>query len=330
MQVKENGTEHAKMPWFRFYGSDFIAATHWLSEAEVGAYLRLLVLAWETPGCSFPMDAKWIKRRLSIRTEAEFGPYETVLAEFWKVRDGRFYNKRLMAEHEASLARHVAGKKGGDANAKRIAAKKGQGEKRIAAQNGKKPEQKNNPLKTNKNKLSGSLASVKQPLNDRASDSESYSNSSVTLVGRGEGSGEGGAAPPAKAGPSMDQMFDQWWAVYPKRTDKADARKAFAKAVEQDGFDVIMAGTQKYADHHKRAATPRKYLKGPAAWLRAGKQNDEYQKESTLDELLDAAIFDRPRFSGTMDQQPFTEAERGGGESRAEGDVIEAEWTDLG
>ena len=319
LNLQKSGAEDANLPWFKFYTSAFEAATGWLSEAEVGAYLRLLMLAWKTPGCSFPMDAKWIKRRLKIRTEAEFGPYETVLAEFWMVRDGRFYNKRLMAEHEAAIARHEGGKKGGDANAKRI-----------AAQNSKKAEQKNNPLKTNKNKLSGSLASVKQPLNDRASDSESDSNSSVRLVGRGEGSGEGGAAPPAKAGPSMDQMFDQWWAIYPKRTDKADARKAFAKAVEQDGFEVIMAGTQKYADYHKRAATPRKYLKGPAAWLRAGKQHDEYQQESTLDELLDAAVFGRAGLSRAMDQQPLAQAKRGGSEGCAAGDFIEGEWTDLG
>lgn len=330
MRPQKNGTEDANLPWFKFYTSAFEAATGWLSEAEVGAYLRLLMLAWKTPGCSFPIDAKWIKRRLNIRTEAEFGLYETVLAEFWTVQDGRFYNKRLTAEHEAAIARHESGKKGGDANAKRIAAKKGQGTKRIVAQNGKKAEQKNNPLKTNKNKLSGSLASVKQPLNDRASDSESYSNSPVTLVGRGEGCGEGGAAPPAKAGPSMDQMFDQWWAVYPKRTDKADARRAFAKAVEQDGFEVIMAGTEKYADHHKRAATPRKYLKGPAAWLRAGKQHDEYEHQPSRSELLYAAVFGRAGLSEAMDQQPGDEAKRGGSESRAAGGVIEGQWTDLG
>lgn len=319
MRPQKNGTESPSIPWFKTYTTTYKADTSHLSFAEKGVYMALLVLAWETPGCSFPIDAKWIKRRLNIRSEAEFGLCETVLAEFWQIKDGRFYNERLTAEYEASVARYKAVRKGGAANAKRI-----------AEQNRQKCAEKNKPLKTNKKESSCSLSSAIAEGKLRASNSNSNSYTPVTSLGRGEGSGEGGAALPAKAGPSMDQMFDQWWAVYPKRTDKADARKAFAKAVREDGFEVIMAGTQKYADHHKRAATPRKYLKGPAAWLRAGKQHDEYQKESTLDELLDAAIFDRPRFSGAMDQQPFAEAERGGSESRAEGDVIEGEWKNLG
>jgi uncharacterized protein YdaU (DUF1376 family) len=308
------------LQWFRFFVSDFDADTHWLSAAEAGAYLRLLMLAWRTPECSIPIEASWIKKRLRITSEAEFASYETVLAEFWQIKDGRFHNKRLTEEYKASVARYKAVKKGGEANAKRIAAK-----------NGKKSSTKTNPLKTNKTKSSSSSPSAIAEGELRASGSGSGSSSSSgSIQNRGEGSGEGGAARPAKTGPSMDQMFDQWWAVYPKRTDKADARKVFAKTVEQDGFEAIMTGARKYADHHKQAATPRKYLKGPAAWLRAGKHHDEYQEESNLDQLLDAAIFDRPRFSGAMDQQPFAEAERGGSEGRAEGDVIEGEWTDLG
>ena len=319
MRVQKNGAENPNIPWFKTYTTTYKADTSHLSFAEKGVYMALLVLAWETPGCSFPIDAKWIKRRLNIRSEAEFGLCETVLAEFWQIKDGRFFNERLTAEYEASLARYKAVRKGGAANAKRI-----------AAQNKQKCIEKNNPLKTNKKESSCSLSSAIAEGKLRASNSNSNSYTPVTLVGRGEGSGEGGAAPPAKAGPSMDQMFDQWWAVYPKRTDKADARKAFAKAVEQDGFEVIMAGTQKYADHHKRAATTRKYLKGPAAWLRAGKQHDEYEHQPSRSELLYAAVFGRAGLSGAMDQQPGAEAKRGGSESSAAGDFIEAEWTDLG
>lgn len=319
MRPQKNGAESPNIPWFKTYTTTYKAETSHLSFAEKGVYMALLVLAWETPGCSFPIDAKWIKRRLNIRSEAEFGLCETVLAEFWQIKDGRFFNERLTAEYEASVARYKAVRKGGAANAKRI-----------AEQNRQKCAEKNKSLKTNKKESSCSLSSAIAEGKLRASNSNSNSSTPVTSLGRGEGSGEGGAAPPAKAGPSMDEMFDQWWAVYPKRTDKADARKAFAKAVEQDGFEVIMAGTEKYADHHKRAATPRKYLKGPAAWLRAGKQHDEYEHQPSRSELLYAAVFGRAGLSEAMDQQPGAEAKRGGSESRAAGDFIEGEWETLG
>ena len=91
-------TQTGTLPWFKFYVSAFGASTHWLSEAEVGAYLRLLVLAWETSGCSLTVYAKWINRHLSIRSEAEFGPCENVLSEFWRVEQGRYFNECLAAD----------------------------------------------------------------------------------------------------------------------------------------------------------------------------------------------------------------------------------------
>jgi hypothetical protein len=73
--------------------------------------------------------------------------------------------------------------------------------------------------------------------------------------------------------PPVAASFDEFWAVYPRRIGKEDARKAYAKALKTSAPDVILAGARRYA--REVAETEPKFIKHPGPWLRAGRWEDE-------------------------------------------------------
>jgi uncharacterized protein YdaU (DUF1376 family) len=109
------------LAYFPLYPDDFEADTAHLTLAEDGAYNRLLRLCWRTPGCSLPADRAWIHRRMRAHTEADKAVVDTVLDEFFALRDGRVSNARLAKEwriaNESHKRRVEAGAKGGKAKA---------------------------------------------------------------------------------------------------------------------------------------------------------------------------------------------------------------------
>lgn len=79
-----------------------------------------------------------------------------------------------------------------------------------------------------------------------------------------EGAGEGDA-------------FGRFWAVYPKKTSKAGARRKFETALKTATAEEIIAGAERYAA--ERAADPRpdadQWTKYPTTWLHNGCWEDE-------------------------------------------------------
>ena len=107
------------LAYFPMYPDDFEADTAHLTLAEDGAYNRLLRLCWRTPGCSLPADRAWIYRRMRAASDDDKAVVDTVLDEFFTLRDGRLSNARLtkewLAGNEAHARRVKAGSKGGKA-----------------------------------------------------------------------------------------------------------------------------------------------------------------------------------------------------------------------
>lgn len=74
-----------------------------------------------------------------------------------------------------------------------------------------------------------------------------------------------------------DTSFEEFWGFYPRKTAKADARKAFnailktAKTKEKkaDLLDSIAAHLGKYLEEIKARDTEEQYIKYPGPWLRA-------------------------------------------------------------
>lgn len=108
-------------PYLPLYVDDYDAHTAHLSAEEDGVYMRLLRLAWRTPGCSLPNDPAWIARKIRLSAADFERVAKPVIEEFFKVKRGRLVQGRLKDEYDdisrKKAARKEAGKKGGSAKA---------------------------------------------------------------------------------------------------------------------------------------------------------------------------------------------------------------------
>lgn len=77
----------------------------------------------------------------------------------------------------------------------------------------------------------------------------------------------------AKRTPPVDDRFDTFWSIYPRKTAKANARKAWASAIKKTDPDLILAAVRRYAG---RSSDPR-YVAYPATWLNGERWDDADQ-----------------------------------------------------
>ena len=94
--------------------------------------------------------------------------------------------------------------------------------------------------------------------------------------------------PKPKAARKLADMdgFDDWYALYPKKTSKAAAEKAWPKAVQRAGSpEPIINALKQQLPTLK--TNERKYIKDPATWLNKACWEDEFgaPKKFTLEEL---------------------------------------------
>jgi hypothetical protein len=64
----------------------------------------------------------------------------------------------------------------------------------------------------------------------------------------------------------LNQAFDKFWAVYPKKDDKPLAKRSFGKALDRATLDIIIAGAERYRDDSNREQA---FTKNPSTWLNA-------------------------------------------------------------
>lgn len=110
-------------PYIPLYVDDYDAATAHLTAEEDGVYSRLIRLTWRTPGCSLPNDQAWIARKVRVATADVDRVLAPVLSEFFTLQRGRLIQRRLKREYDnisrKKTARKLAGKKGGEAKARK-------------------------------------------------------------------------------------------------------------------------------------------------------------------------------------------------------------------
>lgn len=70
--------------------------------------------------------------------------------------------------------------------------------------------------------------------------------------------------------PQPKTAFDDFWAVYPRKVAKGDARRAWQKAIRVASPEEIIAGAMRYA---RKAEPP--FICHPATWLNAERWADE-------------------------------------------------------
>jgi uncharacterized protein YdaU (DUF1376 family) len=98
------------------FPADYFGDTKHLTCEQHGAYLQLLLLAWEMPDCAIPDDDRVIARMISISMKRWRAIKPTVMA-FWTLENNRWTQRRLSRErlyieNQIEL-RRAAGKLGG-------------------------------------------------------------------------------------------------------------------------------------------------------------------------------------------------------------------------
>jgi hypothetical protein len=80
-----------------------------------------------------------------------------------------------------------------------------------------------------------------------------------------------GAGLSATAG---DGGFSAWWADYPRKVDKRDAAKAYARAVKEDGPDRVREGLAAWIASWRDRGTGEQYIPYPSTFLNKARYLD--------------------------------------------------------
>lgn len=108
-------------PHMPLYTTDFIADTTHLDACETGAYMMLLMIMWQSPGCRLPDNDERLRRWARCSPRRWPAIREVVFEFFEQDADGYWFSPRLQAEHARLTrmmeARRQAGRAGGLARA---------------------------------------------------------------------------------------------------------------------------------------------------------------------------------------------------------------------
>lgn len=84
-------------PALPLFGDAYMADTRHLTLQEHGAYLLMLIIAWQSPECRLPDDDKRIAQMLGI-TLTRWEKIKPVVSPFWKIGGGFWTQQRLKKE----------------------------------------------------------------------------------------------------------------------------------------------------------------------------------------------------------------------------------------
>ena len=76
-----------------------------------------------------------------------------------------------------------------------------------------------------------------------------------------------------RRGEESNAAFENWWLHYPKKVSKADARRAYLKAIKTTDAETLIAGADRYAAQVK--GTEQRFIANGATWLNSERWLDE-------------------------------------------------------
>ena len=126
--------------------------------------------------------------------------------------------------------------------------------------------------------------------------------------------------------PLVEERFDEFWMLYPRKVEKVEARKVFAKVWKKHGQDVL-DGVRRMANDPN--LPPKQYVPYPASWLNAGGwTNEPYPERQKSKEELLALEKERIRIRDERDKEKRRlDRER---EARERAEFVPPEFCDHG
>lgn len=88
---------------------------------------------------------------------------------------------------------------------------------------------------------------------------------------------------PRRPPPTPDPLFDEFWAVYPRRVGKIGAQSIWAKVIRRGAAPPqIISAAERFRDECRASGTEKRFIPHPASWLRDGRYRDvETESEVT-------------------------------------------------
>ena len=74
----------------------------------------------------------------------------------------------------------------------------------------------------------------------------------------------------------INEQFNEFWAVYPRKKGKGQARRAFEKALEKTDLETILAGVAAYVANED--LDDPQFIAHPSTWLNGERWEDEYEE----------------------------------------------------
>lgn len=62
------------------------------------------------------------------------------------------------------------------------------------------------------------------------------------------------------------ELFEEFWAIYPKKVDKQLAFRQFRRAINRSNFESVLAGVIRFAND-PNLPSEKRFIKNPATWL---------------------------------------------------------------
>lgn len=219
-----------KMPWVRFFASDWLAGTRGMSAVETGVYITLIATMYER-GEPIQEDHARLARLCGASNSAFKKALETLVDEGKITRSANgLWNDRVEKEQVY------------------LSEKSEVGSKAASARWGKKDNENNggddaNALHTQ------SEGNANQKPDTRTISSSLRSEESARVEK-----------------PDFQREFEtEFWPVYPRKAGKGQAVKAYCTARKHTSSEIIVAGAQRYA--RERSGQDASFTKHPATWL---------------------------------------------------------------
>lgn len=80
---------------------------------------------------------------------------------------------------------------------------------------------------------------------------------------------------------TASDLFEEFWAIYPRKLGTGEARQAFTKAVEVHGVEVILEGVERFAKDPNLPAP--QFIPRAATWLNQERWGDDAYSAPTVD-----------------------------------------------
>jgi len=105
--------------------------------------------------------------------------------------------------------------------------------------------------------------------------------------------GDESVARAPRAAPPPDSLFDEFWAIYPRKVGKIGAQRYWQR-MRRKGTDFrqVIAAAERFRDECRANGTDLKYIPHPASWLNRGRYADD---PTALAENSRPAEVSRPR-----------------------------------